>query len=950
MRLKTLCILALLSATLLLSGCPWQSRITAEFTSADGYSNSRDGLLAGPTADINIDGESSSSNRELVEPDVIRQQGNLLYVLNQYRGLTIVDMDTRQVLSQTPMAGYPRDLYIADGRAYILVSYAQDITQESGMLSVSYGSRIYVLNIENPTAISQAGSFSFEGDLVDSRMVGSVIYAVCSDYTWYETAGGDAVVETNTAAKSYGSTWAVSFNVADPANIAVADTLSFSGYGNLIQATNYAIFSVSTNWNYNDNTSTSVVNYIDITDPTGKIARRGAAEIPGYMADRFKMDAWNGALRLVTNTGWPNRQTYVTTLDISNPDSMATLGGTTLESASGETLYATRFDGPLAYIVTYLTVDPLFVVDLSDPANPQVKGELKIPGWSTHIEPRGDRLIALGVDDADGGRKVMVSLFDVSVPENPQRIAYESFGDDWSWSSAYGDIKAFTVMDDMLLIPFSGWNDTAGVYNRLQFVSWSRDALDAKGYVDLQGSVVRSFTHGTYCYAVTQEQLAVIDYADLAAPFLADSVTLAENIVDALPLPNEWVAQVITRNDEGDTEIGAFDPESGIRGESIALPLGHVMNAFVWHDAVVLAGSVYTYEPEYSASYYVALVDFSVPQQPVILREWSLPIEPWWGGWYGYYPFMEDAVMRPEKNVKQYWGGYGGSRDSVYLAGDYLMLRCMSDQYDIAFGDEKPWQGMAVLDLIGAEPAYTIGLGYEEVAAIQEAAGLAYITSKVRVGSDADKRGLCAYYLQRFNPSTREMENAVNVPGIFLERIPETGYLIFEDQQYKEDWETVTLLRSTEMKEKKVRLLDSVSMETGYWNLVVENDRIWYAGQHYDTVYEDDQSGDVSVSSDVLPNYNGAFILGFHQVDKQGNFSQKTQFTVSDGWCNLLGVKDNQACIAVESAAVARCDFREASPIIESIVPIMGYPEKTRFSVEAAYVSLGYGGLTILPF
>ena len=952
MKAQTLCVIALLSSTLLLAGCPWGSRTTAEFTSADDYSNSRYGLLAGATEDVALADESTSAERELVEPDVIRQQDNLLYVLNQYRGLTIVDLETRQVLSQTPTSGYPRDLYLSEGRAYILVSYAQDITHESGMLSVSYGSKIYVLNVGDPAAVSQEGSFSFEGDLVDSRMVGSVVYAVCSDYTWYQTAEGNGIVETNVAAKSYGSTWAVSFNVADPSNIAVTDTLSFSGYGNLIHATNYAIFSVSTNWNYNDNSSSSVINYIDITDPAGKIALRGTAQIPGYMEDRFKMDAYNGVLRLVTNTGWPNRQTYVTTLDISDPDNMATLGRTTLESASGETLYATRFDGPLAYIVTYLTVDPLFVVDLSDPANPQVKGELKIPGWSTHIEPRGDRLIALGVDDTDGGRRVMVSLFDVSVPENPQRIAYESFGDDWSWSSAYGDVKAFTVTDDILLIPFSGWTDTAGNYNRLQFVSWSRDALDVKGYVDLQGSVVRSFTHEDYCYAVTQEQLAVVDYADLTSPFLVASLTLAENIVDAIPLPNGWVAEVIARNDEGDTAIRAFDSESGICGETIALPVGQVMDAFVWHDAVVLAGSVYTYDPEYSVSYYVSQVDFSVPDQPVVLREWSLPMEPWWGGWYGYYPYMEDAVVRPAKNVKQYWGGYDSSSEAIYLAGDYLILRGMSDVYDVAYGDEEPWQGLSVIDLAGSDPAYTIGLGYEEVASIHSVAGLAYITSKIRAGNDADKRGLCAYYLQIFNPSTREMEDAINVPGIFLERISGTDRLLFQDKQYKDGWETVTLLRSAEMLDKKVRLLDSVAMETGYWDILVDNDKVWYAGQQYHNGYGDDESGDVSVSvsSDVMPYSQGVYMLGVYQVDNQGKFFSKIQLAVSDGWCTLLGVKNNQACVAVGSAALAHCNFGVASPVIESSVPIMGYPEKARFSANAAYVSLGYGGLATFPF
>ena len=84
-----------------------------------------------------------------------------------------------------------------------------------------------------------------------------------------------------------------------------------------------------------------------------------------------------------------------------------------------------------------------------------------MPGWSTHIEPQGDRLIALGVDDTDG-RRVSVSLFDVTDPANPGLIDRESFGEDWAWSSAYDDVKAFTVLEDTLIVPFSGYSSESG--------------------------------------------------------------------------------------------------------------------------------------------------------------------------------------------------------------------------------------------------------------------------------------------------------------------------------------------------------------------------------------------------------------------------------------------------------------------------------------------------------
>ena len=526
----------------------------------------------------------------MVGPDVIRRDGDLLFVLNQYRGLSIVDLGEEKLLSQTPTFGYPRDLYLVDDLAYVLVSYAQDVSFEEGSFRVQYESKLYVFNVADPTQVVRQSVFNFDGDLVDSRLVGSVLYAVCSDYSWYEGYGEGAVIDTAAAEKSYGATWAISVNIADPEAVRIVDTVQFEGYGNLIQATNYAIFSVTNDYSTND----SAITYIDIEDPEGDMIVRATVTAPGYMADRFKMDAWNGVLRVVTNAWDTVRNTYVTTFDITEPDTMAQLGQAVLENASGETTYATRFDGDRAYIVTYLTKDPLFVLDLTDPAEPRVTGELTIPGWSTHIEPRGNRLIALGVDD-QGGWRVMVSLFDVSDPANPQRLDYASFGEGWSWSEAYGDVKAFSVLDDMILVPFSGWNSGSGGYDRLQFISYDADALTVQGYVDLQGSALRSFRDGGSYYAVTREQVAVIDAENLAAPQIVNSVTLAENVADVAPLSNGWAVEVVTRYDSR-TPCSARWVQT-VRAAVRSVAAGGCYRALSWKNAVIIVSAMYS-EPE----------------------------------------------------------------------------------------------------------------------------------------------------------------------------------------------------------------------------------------------------------------------------------------------------------------------------------------------------------------
>ena len=110
----------------------------------------------------------------------------------------------------------------------------------------------------------------------------------------------------------------------------------------------------------------------------------------------------------------------------------------------GERVYAVRFIEELAYVVTFRQVDPLHVIDLSDPAHPVVRGELHIPGYSAYLHPIGEGLLmGVGQDATDDGRVLgtQVSVFDVSDPANPVRLHHHSLGQ--GWSQAEWDHHAF---------------------------------------------------------------------------------------------------------------------------------------------------------------------------------------------------------------------------------------------------------------------------------------------------------------------------------------------------------------------------------------------------------------------------------------------------------------------------------------------------------------------------
>jgi uncharacterized secreted protein with C-terminal beta-propeller domain len=116
-----------------------------------------------------------------------------------------------------------------------------------------------------------------------------------------------------------------------------------------------------------------------------------------------------------------------------------------------EQLYAVRFMGDVGYVVTFRKIDPLFVIDLSDPRAPRVTGELEMPGYSAYLHPIGDgRLLGVGQRDTDvDGRAdgTQVSLFDVSDPAHPRRLASLDLGDRGAVSGTESDPRSFTWWD-----------------------------------------------------------------------------------------------------------------------------------------------------------------------------------------------------------------------------------------------------------------------------------------------------------------------------------------------------------------------------------------------------------------------------------------------------------------------------------------------------------------------
>jgi len=212
-----------------------------------------------------------------------------------------------------------------------------------------------------------------------------------------------------------------------------------------------------------------------------------SGEVEGRLLNQFAMSEHNGDLRVATTTDdWGFGQQQDSTVFVLRPDGdelqqISSIGGL----GRGEQIYAVRFIGDVGYVVTFRQIDPLYVLDLSDPAAPVLDGELKIPGYSAYLHPVGEGLLlGVGQDATDEGRATgtQLSLFDVSDPTDPQRISTLPIG---GQSEVEWDHKAFLFWepDGTIVLPVSpGWGDCGPAF--------APDECLAKGIAGAGGAVV----------------------------------------------------------------------------------------------------------------------------------------------------------------------------------------------------------------------------------------------------------------------------------------------------------------------------------------------------------------------------------------------------------------------------------------------------------------------------
>ncbi len=222
-------------------------------------------------------------------------------------------------------------------------------------------------------------------------------------------------------------------------------------------------------------------------------------KVPGRPLNQFSLDEHNGNLRIATNIGdnisWGWRfglrsQREESANDVYVLDKNLNLSGSIKDLGMGERIYSVRFIEDKGYVVTFRQIDPFYVLDLSNPSNPQKKGELKIPGYSSYLHPIAkDKILGIGQEDW----RVKISLFDVANPNDPREL--DKYILDEGWSEVLNTHHAFLLdsKHEIFFLPggkggyiFSYKNNKLGLVRAVSGISVRR-AIYIDDYLYLVG-------------------------------------------------------------------------------------------------------------------------------------------------------------------------------------------------------------------------------------------------------------------------------------------------------------------------------------------------------------------------------------------------------------------------------------------------------------------------------
>jgi len=437
------------------------------------------------------------------EADIIKNDGKNIYVVSGKKVVIVnaFPANDMKILSEINFSDYINGIFINDDKLVVFESqYSSPIIYNEvrcmaiGCPPIKLEERtfVYIYDISNKKNPSLENNISVSGSYVNSRMIEDYIYLITNQYAYPEGIlpsviknGRQEVIKANEISYSPIKDHSFQFTNILAINIDDGDTSEktvLTGFSQTIYVSKNNIYTTYTSYPYYwgiaekdgveqvEQIEKTIINRFSID--RDKIKFISSGEVSGHLLNQFSMDENEDYFRIATTISKyvDNRDLSTNNLYVLNKDLKVV--GKIEEIAPGESIYAVRFMGDRAYMITFKQVDPLFVIGLEDPKNPVLLGKLKIPGYSEYLHPYDEtHLIGVGkeVDESIDADKVhtegaiyytaiqgvKLAIFDVSDVNNPVEIHKEIIGDRGSMSPVGTEHKAFLFdkKKNLLVIP-----------------------------------------------------------------------------------------------------------------------------------------------------------------------------------------------------------------------------------------------------------------------------------------------------------------------------------------------------------------------------------------------------------------------------------------------------------------------------------------------------------------
>jgi hypothetical protein len=449
-----------------------------------------------------VDGDHSTTNvqeKGVDEPDLVKTDGKHVYALASGALRAIDVRGAAPKVVDSLKLGFGQEMLLSGDRLLVFtLGFGYRIPQAASFAPVpDQGAQLVEVDVSDPSDLRVVRTLDVDGSYISARLTGTTARVVLASYPkpipLANVEGTDEQRRRAGIRRTRLKTWIPSYKVTNARGKGGRHSLVrcratrrpavFSGLGMLtvltidlskginpvdsdalltdartVYASPSSLYVASERWfdpepvapDQAPPAGRTTVHRFDTRD-RDHTTFRSSGNVRGHLLNQWSLSEYQGYLRVATTEQpqwWAggtrqDSESFITVLQ-EGGGALIQIGGVG-GLGRGERIYAVRFIEDRGYVVTFRQVDPLYVLDLGDAAEPRVVGELKILGYSAYLHPiGGDLLLGVGQDATEEGRLkgTQLSVFDVSRPDRPRRLHQHAIGSG-SNSEAEYDHHAF---------------------------------------------------------------------------------------------------------------------------------------------------------------------------------------------------------------------------------------------------------------------------------------------------------------------------------------------------------------------------------------------------------------------------------------------------------------------------------------------------------------------------